>query len=134
MKLRERFRKEFLADTGGQIIPPPEDEFMIRVMNCLKINMTESEFNVEQMGKELGLSRAQLYRKILAMTDHAPSEFIRSNRLKMAARMFLEGHKNVTSVMYSVGFTTSAYFAQCFREMYGINPSEFIRQNKPSSK
>ena len=131
MKLRERFRKEFLADTGGQIIPAPEDEFMIRVMNCLKIHLTESEFNVEQMGKELGLSRAQLYRKILAMTDHAPSEFIRSNRLKMAARMFLEGHKNVTRVMYSVGFTTSAYFAQCFREMYGLNPSEYIRQNKP---
>jgi len=134
MKLRERFRKEFLADTDGQIIPPPEDEFMIRVMNCLKIHLTESEFNVEQMGKELGLGRTQLYRKILAMTDHTPSEFIRNNRLKMAARMFLEGHKNVTRVMYSVGFDTSVNFAQHFRQMFGVNPSEYVKNTTEPKK
>jgi len=133
-KLRERYRKEFMTHTGGQEIPPPEDEFMVRVMKCLKKYLSESEFNVEQMGRELGLSRTQLYRKILAMTDHTPSEFIRNNRLKMAARMFLEGHKNVTRVMYSVGFDTSVNFAQHFRQMFGVNPSEYIKNTSEPKK
>ncbi len=130
-KLRERFRKEFLTDQAGYKLPAPEDEFMIRVLDCMEQHMTKSEFNVEQMGKELSLSRMQLYRKILAMTDHTPSELIRNTRLKMAARMFVEGHKNVTRVMLSVGFDTSVHFAQYFRELFGINPSEYIKKQTP---
>ena len=132
-KLRERYRKEFLADTGGQEIPSPDNEFMHRVMACMKNHLSESEFNVEQMGKELGYSRTQLYRKILAITDHTPSELIRGSRLKMAASMFRQGHKNVTRVMYAVGFDTSVNFPQHFRQMFGVNPSEYIKQ-KSSSK
>ena len=111
-------------------ISAPEDDFLIRIMDCMKKHMTESEFNVAQLGKELGFSRTQLYRKILALTDHTPSEFIRDIRLKMAARMFHEGHRNITRVVYSVGFNTPAYFAKCFREVYGINPSEYIKQRE----
>ena len=92
--------------------------------------MTESEFNVEQLGKELGFSRTQLYRKILALTDHKPSEFIRNIRLKMAVKMFHQGHRNITRVLYSVGFNTPAYFAQCFRELYGVNPSVYIKEQE----
>ncbi len=132
IQLRERYRQELMSDGGGGEIPHPEDEFMVRVMNCMKKHLSESEFNVEQMGKELSLSRTQLYRKILTITDHTPGELIRSNRLKMAARMFREGHRNVTSVMYSVGFDTSVNFAHHFRQMFGVNPSEYIKQNTPS--
>ncbi len=127
-KLRERYRKEFLMDPTGHEIPPPEDEFLGRVMNCLNKHLTESEFNVEHLGKELGLSRSQLYRKILALTDYTPSEFIRNLRLRMAARMFLEGHRNVTKVLYMAGFNTPTYFTESFRELYGLNPSDYIRQ------
>ena len=129
-KLRDRYKKEFLTDLEGHEIPAPEDDFMVRVLNCIKEHMTESEFNVEQLGKELGYSRQQLYRKILALTDHTPNEFIRNIRLKMASKMFHEGHRNITRVLYSVGFNTPAYFAQCFREVYGINPSEYIKKKE----
>jgi len=127
-KLRTLYRKEFLSNIVGHDIPVPEDDFLVRVVNSINKHMTESEFNVTQLGKELGFSRTQLYRKILALTDHTPSEFIRNIRLKMAARMFHEGHRNITRVVYSVGFNTPAYFAQCFREVYGINPSEYIKK------
>jgi signal transduction histidine kinase/ligand-binding sensor domain-containing protein/DNA-binding response OmpR family regulator len=129
-KLRDRYRKELLTDYEGHEIPAPEDDFLVRVMDCIKKHMTESEFNVEQLGKELGFSRTQLYRKILALTDHTPNEFIRNIRLKMAARMFHEGHRNITRVVYEVGFNTPAYFTQCFREVYGVNPSEYIKKRE----
>ena len=129
-KLRNRYRKEFLSDLENHEIPAPEDDFLVRVVGCINKNMAESEFNVEQLGKELGFSRTQLYRKILALTDYTPSEFIRNIRLKTAARMFNEGHKNITRVLYSVGFNTPAYFARCFREVYGINPSVYLKKNE----
>jgi YesN/AraC family two-component response regulator len=129
-KLRNRYRRDFLSDFKGPDIPAPEDKFLDRAVNCINKHITEFEFNVTQLGKELGLSRTQLYRKILALTDHTPNEFIRNTRLKMAARMFHEGHKNITRVVYSVGFNTPAYFTQCFREVYGVNPSEYIRKRE----
>jgi signal transduction histidine kinase/DNA-binding response OmpR family regulator len=129
-KLRNRYRQEFLTDLEGHVLPAPEDDFLVRVLNCINKHITESEFNVERLGKELGFSRTQLYRKILALTDHTPNEFIRNIRLKMAARMFHEGHRNITRVLYTVGFNTPAYFTQCFRELYGINPSEYIRKKE----
>jgi signal transduction histidine kinase/ligand-binding sensor domain-containing protein/DNA-binding response OmpR family regulator len=132
-KLREFYRKEFLADPAVHEIPLPENEFLDRFMDCLKKHLTESGFNVEQLGEELHLSRTQLYRKILALTDHTPGEFIRNFRLKMAARMFLEGHTNITKVLYTVGYNSPSHFTQSFRELFGINPSEYIKQKAKST-
>ena len=132
--LRERFKKKFLIATVDQELPAPEDEFLTRVLDCIKKHLSEPEFNVEQMGKELCLSHSQLYRKILAMTDQTPNVFMRNIRLKMAARMFMEGHKNITRVLYSVGFNTPSHFTQCFRELFGINPSTYIKQLGSSTK
>jgi signal transduction histidine kinase/ligand-binding sensor domain-containing protein/DNA-binding response OmpR family regulator len=132
--LRERFKKKFLTATVDQELPAPEDEFLTRVLDCIKKHLSEPEFNVEQMGKELSVSHSQLYRKILAMTDQTPNVFMRNIRLKMAARMFMEGHKNVTRVLYSVGFNTPSHFTQCFRELFGINPSTYIKQLGSSTK
>lgn len=129
-KLRERYRKEFLADPAIHEIPSPEDELLARVMDCLKEHLAESEFNVEHLGKELGLSRSQLYRKILALTDHSPNELIRNMRLKMAARMFLEGYKNITTVLYTTGFSSPSYFTKSFRRLFGVIPSDYIRLNE----
>jgi YesN/AraC family two-component response regulator len=129
-KLRDHYRKEFLSDYKDRDLPAPEDDFLVSAISCIKEHIDEPEFNVKQLGKELGFSRTQLYRKILALTDHTPTELIRNLRLKMAAGMFHQGHRNITRVVYSVGFNNPAYFSQCFRELYGINPSEYIRKLK----
>jgi AraC-like DNA-binding protein len=76
----------------------------------------------------MNYSRSQLYRKIVSLTGFVPRDFIRNIRLRQAARMFKEGHKNITEVLYTVGFNTPSYFTQSFRELYGMNPSEYIKQ------
>jgi AraC-like DNA-binding protein len=96
--------------------------------------MGNPDFSVEQLAKELHLSRVQLYRKVLSLTDHTPGEFIRNIRLKTAAAMFREGHKNITTVLYSVGYTTPSHFTQSFRELFGMNPSEYIKQHAKSTE
>jgi len=129
-KLREKFRKEFLMDIEGSVIPPTGDEFLARLVDCTKKHMEDPEFTIKQMGEELHLSHTQLYRKVLSVTDHTPNEYIRNYRLKTAARMFLEGQTNITSVLYTVGYNSPSYFTQSFRELFGINPSEYIRKAK----
>ena len=126
--LRERYRKELVTDPTGPEIPSTADELLVRVMKCLKEHMAESEFSVEYLSKELGLSHSQLYRKMLALTDHSPNEFIRNMRLKMAARMFLEGQTNISSVLYTVGYNSPSYFTESFKELFGLNPSDYIKQ------
>jgi len=94
--------------------------------------LTESEFNVEHLGKELHLSRVQLYRKLLSLTDYTPSEYIRNIRLKMAAKMFQEGYTNISEVLYAVGFNTPSHVTRNFRTLFGMNPSEYIKQYNKS--
>ncbi|MBD3183159.1 response regulator, partial [Candidatus Poribacteria bacterium] len=127
-KLRNHYRQEFLSDIDRHQLPAPEDNFLVRTVNCIEKHIAEPEFNVSQLGQELGLSRTQLYRKIIAITDHTPTEYIRNIRLKMAARMFHEGHDNITSVLYTVGFNSPSYFTRCFREVYGVNPSDYVKK------
>jgi AraC-like DNA-binding protein len=93
-----------------------------------KKNLEDPEFSVKQLGEELHLSHTQLYRKVLSLTDHTPNEYIRNTRLKMAARMFTEGHRNISTVLYTTGFNSPSYFTQSFRELFGMNPSEYIRK------
>jgi AraC-like DNA-binding protein len=127
-KLRERYRKEFMADPVSHEMHAPEDKFMACLAECVKKHLEDPEFNVKQMGEELHMSHTQLYRKILSLTDYTPNEYIRNTRLRSAARMFLEGQTNITSVLYTVGYSTPSYFTQSFREIFGMNPSDFIRQ------
>jgi len=133
-RLRERYRKEFLTDPGTDGLTEQVDEFLDRVLASLKRNLSNSEYKVDQLGKDVGLSQSQLYRKMLALSDHTPSEFIRNTRLKMAARLFREGHKNVSVVLYAVGFNTPSRFSQYFRELFGVNPSDYIRKIAPSQE
>jgi two-component system, sensor histidine kinase ChiS len=128
--LRERYRKEFLADPASHEIHPAEDEFVARLMDCMKKHLEDPEFNVKQLGEELHLSHTQLYRKVRSLTDHTPNEYIRNTRLKMAARMFQEGHRNISTVLYTTGFNSPSYFTESFRELFGMSPSEYIKQRR----
>jgi YesN/AraC family two-component response regulator len=126
--LREHFREEFLTDSPKFDMAPLEEEFIQKTIDLIHQHISEPEYNVDQLVKDMAISRMHFYRKILALTDHSPVELLRNIRLKFAAKLFREGHKNIARVMYQSGFNTPSYFAQCFRKLYGINPSEYIKK------
>jgi signal transduction histidine kinase/DNA-binding response OmpR family regulator/ligand-binding sensor domain-containing protein len=102
-----------------------DEEFYRELEGVLEKNLSDSEFNVEQLGKKLYLSRATLYRKIMALTGEPPYQFIRSYRLKRAAQLLKANFGNVTEVAIEVGFTNMAYFTQCFKEEFHQLPSTY---------
>ncbi|HBK89430.1 MAG TPA: hypothetical protein DDZ56_12305 [Cytophagales bacterium] len=83
---------------------------------------------VEFLAREVGLSRVQLYRKINALTGITVNELIRNFRLQRAAQLLEQRWGPVSQVAYEVGILNLSYFSKCFREQYGVSPSEYPKQ------
>ena len=101
-----------------------EDAFLIKFRDYVEKNMADSDLNVETIGAELGLSRVQLYRKIKALTGLSPVELLRTARLQKGKELLQTTNKNVSEVAYEVGFTAPSYFTKCFKDEFGISPSD----------
>lgn len=124
-KLRDRYRKEITLQPKNVAITSPDEKFLERVMNFIEKNISEPSLSVEELGKEAGMSRVTLYRKIKALTNQTAVEFIRSVRLKRAAQLLEQNKLNVNEVAYMVGFLDIDYFRRCFKEEFGFTPKEF---------
>ncbi|MCV9387002.1 hybrid sensor histidine kinase/response regulator transcription factor [Reichenbachiella ulvae] len=107
-----------------------DEIFLKKCMEIIENNMDNSEYSVVEFGKEVGLSRMQLYRKLKALTGKSPNEFIRMMRIKRAAQLFEHGDMNVSEVTYQVGFTDPAYFRKCFKDEFGETPTNYIKSKK----
>jgi YesN/AraC family two-component response regulator len=126
-KLRARYKKEFLLGHENLGFSPPEESFLTGVSELVHKNVSEPSYGVKELADELNMSRGQLYRKILALTSNSVSEFIRNTRLKYAASLFDQGHKNVAQVSYQAGFNSPSYFASCFKKLFEKNPKDYVK-------
>lgn len=98
--------------------------FVSQLRKIIQENLGDSEFNVERIGDEIGLSRVQLYRKVKALTGHSPVEMLRKARLMRARHLLRTTEKSVSEVAYSVGFSTPSYFSKCYKDEFGENPKK----------
>lgn len=102
-----------------------DERLMERVMNVMNKFLDDSEFNVEMLAREVGLSRVQLHRKMKDITGVSTSVFIRNLRMKKAAALLQEGKLNISEIADAVGFDSQANFATVFKKFYGVSPSEY---------
>ena len=105
-----------------------DEILMERIMKVINEHLSDSDFNVEVLTSEVGISRAQLHRKMKDLTGLPISEFIRNIRLEQAVRLLKEQKINVTQVAYAVGFNNLAHFSTVFRKQFGVSPTEYIEQ------
>lgn len=101
------------------------DVLMEKVMKVINAHLSDSDLNIDLLTKEVGISRAQLHRKMKEMTGISTSEFIRNIRLEQAARLIKENKINITQVAYSVGFNNQAHFSTVFKKYFGVTPTEY---------
>ena len=99
---------------------------MNKVIEVIEEHISEEEFSIEQFGKEVGMSRMQLHRKLKALSGKSTSNFLRSVRLSKAKKMIEEQKGNISEIAYSVGFSSPAYFTRCFKEEFGHPPSDLV--------
>lgn len=126
-RLRERRTSlEPLAVLNPEQMDSADDKLMRRVMDLIHKNMGASDFSVESLSDELGISRVHLNRKLKELLDISPSALIKSVRLKQAALLLIQSNVTVAEVAYSVGFSSPAYFTTNFTQYYGMTPKEFI--------
>ncbi len=105
------------------------DQLMERIMKAVNENLSDSDFNVEKLASDVGISRAQLHRKMKEITGVSTSEFIRNIRLEQAARLIKEDKINLTQIAYTVGFTNQSHFSTIFKRQYGMSPSEYAAKH-----
>lgn len=123
--IQEKFSKQLFLKPKGIELTKLDAQLMNRIQQLLDIELTDPEFNAKSFSEHVGLSRMHLHRKLKALTGLSTSEFIRVQRLKLAAKLLKEGHNNIAEIGYAVGFNQPAYFSTSFKQYFGCSPSEY---------
>ena len=129
-RLREKFSQNLALEPHEIAITSPDQSLLRRAIDAVEKHMDDAEFDVSMLAKEIGISRPVLYRKLPSITDNTPNEFIRIIRLKRAAQILTKVDISISDVCYQTGFKTPKYFSKCFRDFFGILPSQYAKQNK----
>lgn len=129
-RLRAKYSRAIMFGSTSDRLKNLDEEFLERTLDIVEKNISNPEFNAELLSQKMNISRMQLYRKLRSLTDQTAHEFIRSIRLKEAARLLKEKRMTITEVAYEVGFNDLTYFARCFRKQFNTSPSEYLSDLK----
>lgn len=110
---------------GQEEVKGNNEVLMERIVNCIHEHLSDPEYNVETLAADIGLSRAQLHRKMKEMTGIATGKFIRDMRMKEAVHLLDLGTINISQIAYRVGFNDQNHFSQVFKRYYGVSPKEY---------
>lgn len=99
-------------------------------MQAVEDNLSEAEFDVQHLAEKVNMSRSTLTRKLKAITGLTPLEYIRRVKMQHACRMLKDPHTTVNEVALALGYYNRKYFTSCFKEEYGMTPSEFQKQQE----
>ncbi|MBE9480138.1 MAG: helix-turn-helix transcriptional regulator, partial [Bacteroidetes bacterium] len=101
-----------------------ENDFLNKITEIIEENISNEQFGVSELAREIGMSRSNLLRKIKKLTKLSVSQFIRQVRLKNAVEMLRQNSLTVSEVSFKVGFSSPSYFIKCFHDYYGYPPGE----------
>ena len=121
-KLRKRFNSERLLKSAELLVPSMDQRFLQKAMEIVDRHMSDEGFGIDDFSREIGLSRTQLHRKLVALTDCSARDFVRRLRLERASDLLHMNTGNISEVAYQVGFRDPSHFAKCFRKQFGVPP------------
>lgn len=125
--IRNKMRRTEIGNSYGSIeVSSYEDQFIQRVRDLVLTHIDDSNFNVNELSREIGMSRVHLNRKLKEHFGISPIAYIRSVRLKQAAYLLVNNKVNISEVAYRVGFSSHSYFTSIFHDFFGMSPKEFV--------
>lgn len=131
-QLRKKFSQQITLEPKSIAITSIDRRFLEKVEKAIEDNLAQPEFGVPQLQDLLAMSKTQLHRKMKALTDQPPGEFLRNYRLKRASQLLEQQGGNVTEVAFAVGFGSLSYFTRSFKELYGQSPSDYMKSRQIS--
>ena len=114
--------------------PPIQDKWLKKAIAQVEQNLGNESYNVEQLSQDMCMSRMTFYRKIQTQTGQKPTEFIRTIRLRHAAKLLQDGEMTVSEISDAIGFSSVSYFSRTFRTMFGVSPTQFGKSTTADSR
>lgn len=128
--VKRTYQKQLKSDPSEIKVESPDEKFMHHALEIIEKNIANPDFLVEELSRELCISRVGLYKKMLALTGKPPLEFIRSVRLKRAAQLLEKSKLTVAEIAYEVGFNDPKYFSRFFKSYFNILPSAYQAEKR----
>lgn len=128
---KNTYSKQLKVLASDVKVESQNEKLLTKVIRNIELNLTNPQLSVEDLSRNVGMSRGSLYTKILELTGETPVEFIRSVKLDKAAVLLEKSDMNIAQVSYAVGFSTPNYFARTFKTRFNILPSEYLQLVKP---
>ena len=128
--LKNLYGKRLSMENMGVDVISSDDRFLQKLNSVVEKNITDPTLNIERFCDEIGMSRASLYRKLMATTNMSPAKYIQSVRLHLAAKMLTETDMSVSDISDAVGFNSLIHFSSSFRKQYGTPPSKFGKRGE----
>jgi signal transduction histidine kinase/ligand-binding sensor domain-containing protein/CheY-like chemotaxis protein/AraC-like DNA-binding protein len=126
--LKDKIRKELILQPVDVTTNSLDETFLKSVMAILEANIGNSDFSAQTLVQSLNMSRSSFYRKLQAISDLSPSDFIREMRMKRAAQLLENQELNVTEVAYAVGYNDLKTFRQNFQQRFNVTPSQYVKK------
>lgn len=133
LKLRQAFHK-LMASLSGSTVHPTVDtdlvmsqkdcEFIAKIQEVIAGQLADENFSIDTLAEQMNMSRSNFYRKIKALSDMSPNDYLKTLRMNRAAEL-IKGGTRISEVAAQVGFTSSSYFAKCFKSQFGVLPKEY---------
>jgi DNA-binding response OmpR family regulator/two-component sensor histidine kinase len=127
-KLQETYRGKLVIDEEENPISRMDKKFLSKISKIVEEQLDKEELSVEELSEMIGLSRVHLYRKVKKLTGLSVSEFVRSIKLRLSLDLIKNSGKSISEIAYEVGFSSPSYFTKCFKEQFGISPTEFAKK------
>ena len=124
------FKEQIRVEPSKITVSSLDEKLIKKAINYTEANMSNPDFTVEELSRELGMSRVHLYKKLLSLTGKTPIEFIRVIRLKRAAQLLEESQLTISEIAYEVGFNNPKYFRKYFKDEFGVLPSQYGTRNE----
>jgi signal transduction histidine kinase/DNA-binding response OmpR family regulator len=128
--IKNWLQREAILEPETHIINSVDDKLLKKTMDYIELNIADSRLSIEQISSEVGLSRMHFHRKIKSLTGMTPAEFVRNVRLKQAASILKQNKTSIKETMAMTGFEDANYFRKCFKERFGVTPSDYQKQTK----
>lgn len=107
-----------------------DNEFIQKITQIIEDNLKSEKIDVTYLADKLCMSKSTLYRKIKALTGISTNEYVRKIKMQNAEKLMLEGRYTISEIAFRVGMNSPVYFRQCFKEEFGISPSEYLKHLK----